>query len=73
MTQLAGQSVAAEEKPINDALESSPAGAIDMVEENKETPYEEVKLPPISGKGGVTSIDKSEQMARELQAAFDQE
>ena len=44
-----------------------------MVEENKETPYEEVKLPPISGKGGGNDIDKSEQMARELQAAYDHE
>lgn len=42
-----------------------------MVEEVKETPFEEVKLPPIGG--GAASIDKSEQMARELQAAYDRE
>ena len=31
---------------------------MNMVEEVKETPYEEVKLPPIGG--GAASIDKSE-------------
>ena len=66
MKEFVEQPAAAEQKPVDD-LESSPAGAMNMVEEVKETPYEEVKLPPIGG-GAAASIDKSEQMARELQA-----